>query len=369
MKDDFWTNVFLECDIKDVLNFRLVCKNSKIRIDDEHFWKIMMHRDFTDLHKLNEESWLSYYKRRNIKYGIPVIIDKKEKFVNIENINEMLYKGSYKCTYEVLNNNILKCLYNPVNTQIYILSTEHKVYSFNSSKLEDSRMCQLKEVDNIINIEISSSGYLFFIDGKNNLYRCDAILKIKLLSRNTMNIFRSHRSDIALYYTKECGTYSISDDGDDIIVKVLDIPVLSWLKMGNFKFFATCTYRFSERYFDGEKYEHHNFKLKAKQLSYINPENFAILGTDGFVRIYNHEDRMYKINIPNVEYLSEDTFLTKNGDLYSFDENIGIHKNSQMLLNYVLMDTDIVNIGNFCGSRAFGCYIKRYFFIKSNSNK
>ena len=362
MEDDFWNNVFFECDVKDVLNFRLICKSSKIKIDDGHFWKRIMYRDFIDIRKSDEETWLSYYKRRNINYGIPVIIDKKEKFINIENINEMLYRGSYKCICGVLNNNILKCLYNPVNTEVYILSTEHKVYSFNNSKREDSRLCQLKGFDNIKNIEISLC-CLFFIDDKNNLYRCNGLLKYKLLDNDIINVFRAYSNNIALYYTKKYGTYSISDNGDDKIIKVFDRPVTSWLKLGNYDFYITRTCRFMGRYSYGEKYGYHDFKIKAKQLSYINSKYFAILGTDGLIRIMNNEDKIFEMDIPNVDSLSEDTFLTKNGDLYYFDENLKINETNQKPLKTVLMDTDVVNLGNFFSNKAYGsygCYVKRY---------
>jgi len=306
----------------------------------------MMHRDFIDLHKLNEETWFSYYKRRSINYGIPIIIDEKEHFINIENVNKTLYKDCYKCSYSVLKNNIVKCLYNQLNFRTYVLSTENKLYSFGRT----GKPIQLKYFDDIRNIEKSTRGNLFFIRNNNNLYKIDRFLTSILLSCDVINIFRSHIDNVILYYSMESGTYSISNNEDDTIIKVFDEPVLSWLKMGKFDFFITRGYELNERYFDGDKYEYYNLKLKAKQLSYINHENFAILGTDGFIRIYNHEDKMYKIDIPNVDSLSEDSFLTKNGDLYFFDEN----------LKAVLMDTNVVNIGNFSRKEAFGCYIKRY---------
>lgn len=356
MEHDFWIYVFLECDIKNITNFRLICKNAKIKIDDEYFWKNMIHRDFIDIHKLNEDTWFSYYKRRSINYGVPVIIDKEENFVNIQNTNETLYKGSHKCIYGVLKNNILRCLYNPDNLRIYILSTEHKLYSFTSTR----GTSQLRNFNYIKNIEISCDGYLYFVDNKNDLYRIDgrsdlyrgdANLKVKLLSNNVINIFRSHINNIALYYTKECGTYSLSNDEEyDTITKIFHKPVSSWLKLGNYNFFVTLNGRFLEKYFVDDKYKYNDFKLKARQLSYINSKNFAILGIDGLIRIYNDEDKMYKIDIPNVDSISEDTFFTKNGDLYYFDEN----------LNPVLMDTDVVDIGNFSRKEAFGCYVKRY---------
>jgi len=37
MEHDFWFNIFIKCDVKDVTNFRLICRNSKIKIDDEYF--------------------------------------------------------------------------------------------------------------------------------------------------------------------------------------------------------------------------------------------------------------------------------------------------------------------------------------------
>lgn len=346
MEYDFWFNIFLECDVKDVLLFRLVCKKFKTIIDDEHFWFKMMNRDFKDLHKLNEETWFSYYKRRSINYGIPVIIDKKEYFVNTENVNKTSYKDSYKCSYSVLKNDIVKCHYNQLNFRTYVLSTENKLYSFG----RNGKPSQLKNFNDIKNFEKSTRGSfsIFFIDNKNDLYKIDKFLTTKLLSSNVINIFRSHTNDGILYYTTECGTYSISNDEDDTITKIFDEPVLSWLKMGKFDFYITRTYQLKERYFNDDKY--HNFELKAKQLSYINPDNFAILGTDGFIRIFNYEDKIYKIDIPNIDSISENTFLTKNGDLYYFDENF----------KTILIDTDVVSIGNFSQIEEFGCYIKRY---------
>jgi len=345
MEYDFWFNIFLECDVKDILLFKLVCKKFKTIIDDEHFWYKMMIRDFKDLHKLNKETWFSYYKRRSINYGIPVIIDKKEYFVNTENVNKTSYKDSYKCSYSVLKNNIVKCLYNQLNLRTYVLSTENKLYSFGRT----GKPSQLKNFNNIKNIEKSTRGHLFFVNDKNDLYRIDLYLITKLLSSDVINIFRSHLDDIILYYTTENGTYSISNNKENTITKVFDEPVLFWLNYFKFDLFITCDYEPKVRHFDDGKYKYHIYELKAKQLS-VWSGNFAVLGTDEFIRIINSEDKIFKIDIPNINSISENTFLTKNGDLYHFDEN----------LKTVLIDTDVVSIGNFSQIEGFGCYIKRY---------
>lgn len=242
MEHDFWYNIFIRCKTYDVLNCRLICKNSKIKIDEEHFWKRMMHINFRGIHKLNEETWLSYYKRRNINYGIPIIIDKKEKLLHFENI-EQSYKDSYKFSFDMVENNILKCLYNFMTSGIYILNKQHQLCSvlrFRSRLTNEfeNEMIFLKDF-NITNIEISYYNVLFFVDDNNNLYQCNRIMKTILLDKNVKNVFKCYSSDTALYYTKECGTYRVSHDHEHAIIKIFDDPILDYLRMGRYEYYIT----------------------------------------------------------------------------------------------------------------------------------
>lgn len=337
MNHDFWFNIFFKCkNINDVLNFRTVCIHSKLKIDDEHFWKKMMYRDFEDIHKLNEESWLSYYKRRYINYGIPVLIDTKEKLPQLIDSDNFFHN--------MLNNNVLRCLYNLANSRIYILNKNYELYSFHRNQ-----QILTYHLSDIRKIEMSANNRLLFVvDNKNDLYMSYSPSITKLLTNDVIDIFRSYSDDIKLYYTKKCGTYAILNDNDNTNIEIFDKQVLAWVKMKNKEYFIDHKNNLWERTPNVEKYKYLRLRIKAKQLSHLSHQYFIILGTDGLIRICNN-DKIYHVDIRNVEYLSGDSFLTKNGDLYSFDKN----------MEAILMDTNVVDIGNFSSRKATGCYIKR----------
>ena len=345
MDYDFWLNIFIRCKTNDVLNCRLVCKNSKIKIDEEHFWKVMMRRNFRDIHKLNQETWLSYYKRRSINYGIPIIIDKKEKLLHFKNVKS-LNKDYCKFTFDMIDNNILKCFYDFYTSGIFILNKQHQLCSFEPIPFEDE--ITFLEGFNVTNVEISYYNVLFFVDDTNNLYQCNRNMKTILLDKNVKNIFKCYSSDTHLYYTKECGTYKVSHE--HAVVKIFDELISDYLRSGKYEYYINNENQLWERIFNDKEYKYRKFGLNAKQLARINHEHLIVLGTNGFITISNEKDRI-EIDIPNVASISENAFLTENGDLYCFDEN----------LKPVLIDTDVVNIGNFRSKCIRGCYVKRHF--------
>ena len=403
MEHDFWCNIFIRCKTNDVLNCRLVCKNSKIKIDEEHFWKVMTLRNFRDIHKLNKETWLSYYKRRSINYGIPVIVGTKDELIYLENINPLYkdsdkftfdmiennvikclynskdlnynlnkqrqidtkeelflaninlpHKDSHKFTFDMIENNALKCLYNSNHLETYILTKQHQVYCLSRFRSQltnefENRITFLNYPSDIKNIEISIDGRFFFVDSKNDLYSYNLIIEASLLDTNIINIFRSYGAAVKLYFTKICGTYSILSNGN--IIKILDEPVLAYLRLGQYEYFINNKNQLLGGIFNSK--EHKYLRIKAKQLSFINSEYFIVLRTDGFIIICNEKEKQkIKINVPNINSITKNSFLTENGDLYYFNQN----------LTPVLIDHDVVDIGNFgVGRYPHGCYVKRHF--------
>lgn len=242
MDHDFWYNVFIKCDVKDVLKLKLVCKNSNSKISEEHFWKIMMYKNFRDIHKLDNISWLQYYKIRSIDYGTPVIINSKDDLIN-------------KTEPNINKNNVLQCVYNSWLDYIYILTTEYKLYTIFNNDDDDDNIVTLKEHHTKITKLFLSRNHLLLIDNDNNLYSYESRIKHELLAKNIINVFESYSSNIICYYTDLIGTYCISVY--NIITKILDYQVLSYLKIGEYEFFINTKNQLWRRYKD-DKYHYFN---------------------------------------------------------------------------------------------------------------
>jgi len=336
MEDDFWFPIFFNCNLDDILNLRLVCKESKNKLNDEYFWKRIMLKSFRDIHKLGNETWLSYYKRCNINYGIPVIID--EKVIHNENAAKSIYQDTYKLKCNILKNDAIQCFYDSDSSFIYVLNKQNQLRKF--CKNDNSSLLYF---DNVKNVELSND--LFIIDKDNNLFKSET--KSILLDKDIINILKSYSSNTKIYYTKQDGTYAIQLNNR--IVKVFDDPVLAWIKTSNVSYFINSKNNLYARVLgDDLKFKYRKFTIKAKALSRISKRFFVILGMRGDIFICDGK-RNFEVGISHVKSLSEDCFLTENGDLYYFDKK----------WETVLIDTNVVSIGNFSRKKKYGCYVKK----------
>jgi hypothetical protein len=329
------------------MNFRLVCKYTNILLEKEHFWKMLMERNFDDINKLKTETWKCYYKRRFIKYGTPIIFNKT-------NDQKILCFND-----DELKNDVLQFYCNEDRSTTVYLNKKYQVeinfdddYDEYGSKLlycKDSFAVNkqfLHHRNNIIKIILSEMDILFFIDSESNLYQYDFNFAPKLVSKDVIDIFTRCAALVQLYYTKKCGTYSIACNENFKISKVFNAPLLFHLKTIKCEYYLTQEHEFIIDISKGNKYV---MKAQKVSRSRMNMKYLLILGLDGHINLFHMETKKrIKINIPNVEILSGNTFLTKNGNLYCISSD----------LKTILIDTDVTDI-NFDNNGFFGCYIKR----------
>lgn len=335
MNDDCWKYILFNCTFRDILYLRLTCKSINIVIDNDYFWKEKMLNDFNDIHKLENEDWIRYYRRRSINYGQPIILDTNDDLDNLTKIDI--------CKYTILITNIIKCLGHRsvlgFRVEIFILSIDRKAY-INDELI--NHHCGIKDI-----YRSHHRKKWFFFDERNDLYVMDKKTPI-LLKSNIIGAIRSYSAEADIYYITKKGTYSLLCVKEKLDNMIHNRPLLAYISRKNFICFIDKKHNFciTDKK-TGKTRTRNNFK--ALQLSFAYDGKILILGTDGFVYWRNIDGKFHNIGIPNVTLLGYNSFVTANGDLYYLDKK----KMAQLLSN------NIVYVDYFDPIDWHGSYVKK----------
>jgi len=326
MNIDCWNYILSYCDVKSIINLSSVNKFFNKIIDDDNFWEQLMNRDFEDIHKIDNEKWLDYYKRRSINYGIPILIDN-----NIYQYNQV------------------KQLISIDNRQNLILTKNNELYIINKQGfIEIKHDCKIKKIYGITEF--------YFLDINNNLYMLKDNLSKILLKSNVDNVVISYynisySNNPDIFYTDHDHnlTYYINID---VSQRIYDFKIIDMLNSRGLDYVINQENHLLIGKRVNQIYELTKYELKASQLSACKKYNngtVLILGLDGFVRICKNY-KFHRIKIPHVFLLGFNSFLTQNGDLYYIDQNY----------KEILLDTDVIDVSYVTADGENGCYVKRY---------
>jgi len=322
MNVDCLRQVLLYCNVNDVLTFNSANKDFNKIINDDNFWKLLMLRDFEDINKLVNEKWLDYYKRRNINYGIPILIN-----IDIYQYNQVKQFISF------IDNKQLQNLILTKNNDLYIIN--------NSGFVKINHHVKIKKI-------YDGCKEFYFVDINDCLYKIISTKSLKLLKINVDKVVIDHCSDI--YYTDNTNSNLTYYINNNVSQRILDYKILDLLNLGGIDYIINEENILLIGKTVNKKYEMRIYKLKAIQLSRINNKIVLILGIDGFV-IICRDNKFRRIKIPNVKMLGFNSFLTKNGDLYYFNKTY----------KEILIDTNVVDVSYITDDGEDGCYVKRNF--------
>lgn len=320
MNVDCWNHILSYCDVKDITNLSSVDNFFNKIIDDDNFWKQLMTRDFEDIHKIDNEKWLDYYKRRSINYGIPISIDN-----NIYQYNQV------------------KQLISIDNRQNLILTKNNELYIINNQGfVEIKHNCKIKKIYGITEF--------YFVDFNDCLYQLQNDLSKKLLKSNVDNVVISYSNTSDIFYTDHDNnlTYYINRE---VSQRIYHFKIIDILNSRGLDYVINHENHLLIGKRVNEIYELTKYELKANQISACKKYNngtVLILGLDGFVRICRGT-KFHRIKIPHVCLLGFNSFLTKNGDLYYLDKTY----------KEILLDTDIIDVSYITPDGENGCYVKR----------
>lgn len=322
MDEDCLRQILLHCKINDILTFNSVSQDLNKIINNNKFWKLLMLRDFEDINKLSNETWLDYYKKRSINYGIPILIN-----------NDIYQYNQVKQFLSFILNDKRQNLILTKDGDLHIINNKSFVELHHDVKVK----------------KIYQSDYFYFVDFNNCLYKLKHDASTELIKQNVKTVITQQHPEI--YYTDNTNeklTYRIDND---ISQRIFDFEILDLIFIkydGCFDYVIKEKNILSIGRMVDNKYKLKKYELKATQLSLINSKIVIILCIDGSVVICK-DNKFRKIKIPNVKMLGYNSFLTKNGDLYYFDKRY----------KEVLIDTDVVDVSYISNDGEDGCYVKR----------
>lgn len=337
MWHDYWYYIISKCVIKNILSLEQTCKSFRNKIETEYLWKKLMRRDFEDLHKVEGECWKQYYQRRFCNYG-QFIMSTKHKYANLNSI------GDDKYIVPKLKDNIIQCLFssNQDRCRFFILTKDYELYGCGPN----SDITKIDHHAKIKKIFFPRPGLrLMFIDEHNNLFGFKEN-QIYLYKDNVIDVIRPNYPGTFFCYTDLTGTYYLDDDLQSI--KVFDHPIKSWAKIDDIDYYANSQNRLIKREFKNGQYVEKKLRFKIKQVSNVSGGTIFILDINDQVRALTG-DKIHKFKISNVKSINGEAILTKNGNLYSFDDD------GQMFL----FDTNVVYIDYFNAHLKYGGYVKR----------
>jgi len=286
-----------------------------------------MIRDFEDIHKIDNEKWLDYYKRRNINYGIPILID-----------NDI---------YQYNQVNQLVSIDNCKQRQNLILTKNHELYIINNQGfIEIKHDFKIKKIYGITEF--------YFVDFNDCLYQLQSDLSKKPIKVNVDNVIISYSQTSDIYYTDNTYdlTYYINRE---VSQRIYNFKIVDLLNSRGVDYVINQ----ENHLLIGKRingiYELVKYELKASQLSAckkFNNGTVLILGLDGFVRICK-DYKFHRVKIPYVCSLGFNSFLTKNGDLYYLDKTY----------KEILIDTDVIDVSYVTPDGENGCYVKRSIIL------
>jgi hypothetical protein len=318
---DCWKNIIIQCKLSDILNLASICKFLYYVVNADGLWKIIMERDFNDLHKKDNETWLKYYIRRYINYGISITIGKNvTQFTQYNQVIQYMHAPKLM----IVSFNI-------------ILTKARELYEISKDKLI------LMKHHVAIKKIYKNKYYFYFIDVNDDLYRLDYDRRPVFLRAGVINIMmQPHDNDVV--YICDKGTFLIKNYDMNDVIKLFDIQIIDWVTIHHKDYYIDNNYNLVITTFL-EKNLTYNFKVKKLYYSY---GKLYMLGLDEFVYVLNNT-QLYKIDIPYVDKIFYNSFLTKNGDLYYFNEDSCV-----FLLETDVIDCDFIT---FDGKR--GHYVKR----------
>jgi len=329
MNIDCWNYILSYCDVKSIVKLGSVNDFFNKIIDDDCFWKQLMIRDFEDLHKIDNEKWLDYYKRRSINYGIPIVI-------NID-----IYQ------YNQVKQLIAIPIENSLQRQNLILTKNYELYVINNQGfIEIKHDCKIKKIYGVTEF--------YFVDFNDCLYQLQSGLSKKLIKVNVDNVIISYSQESDIYYTDNTYdlTYYINRK---VSQRIYNFKTVDMINSRGIDYVINHENHLLIGKRTNGIYELKPYELKASQLSAckkFNNGTVLILGLDGFVRVCK-DYKFHRIKIPNVCLLGFNSFLTQNGDLYYLDKTY----------KEILLDTDVIYVNYITSNGEAGCYVKRSIIL------
>lgn len=343
MNTDCLKLILLNCDHKLMNPLLTVCKDFYNTINDDEFWQRMMLRDYEDIHKVKDEKWIDYYRRRKINHGQPVIINKK-----IFQYNQIIQFLSYSKDIAIDEDegNNKSDVINKFSGRInLILTKDGEIY------IVDKDFIHIKHRKKITKIYCNRFGELCFLDCKNDMFELDIVrLKTKFLRSDVLSIIEPHNST-AWFYNKIDGSYVIDFIEKETLFKFSKKNLIAQICYDDIDYYINHTNNLCVRNeIDGTQIE---WKTKVTQISQLTSSKcILILNINGFAEFFRGDIGITKrIEIPNVCLLGYNCFLTTNGDLYTIINNYEVK----------LVDTDVIHAHYVIDDGKKGCYIKRAF--------
>lgn len=342
MDIDCFHQILLKCDIKNIVKFALVCKNFHDIITSS--WELIARRDFDDIFPKNNETWLDFYKRRSIYYGQPITIgfelpqyNSVKKFISIFSEFDDVTKIKHK-NYILTKNDL--CIKNHEN---FILTKDNEAHLIYKGEFYSiTHDYPIKEI-----YCLQNEGF-YFLDSNNSLYKIINTNKLLLIKTQVHGIV-IERSLSQLYYTEETGTYRHLHEAN---MRVFPFKILDIVTLKNIDYIIDDKYNLViGQVVKNSKYSYKTYNAKVKKLSFMSKNVLMLLGLDNRLEIYI-QDKLYLIDIINIESLGVNSFITKNGDLYYFDNNC----------EEQLLDTDVIDVDFISIDGEYGCYVKRLGF-------
>lgn len=184
---DISFNIMLHLSINSIYKLMTTCKfiNS---VADEFLWKNKCYHDFKEINKSCDQTWYTYYKWRNIYYGMAML------------------PCLYKVTVPKFNDEIIKVFrFDGTYHLFYVLTKQYKAYAITATNV-----IELAKDIKIKNIYISCSS-LCVVDIKNSLYLAYNAFYYKYNSGNVE--FIANNVTKVLDVLSHKNIYYITDDG------------------------------------------------------------------------------------------------------------------------------------------------------------
>lgn len=331
LPNDIWSRILIGCDIKDVVKLISINKNLRTIVNNDYFWNVKFNNDYEDVHKVDDETWKQYYKRRYKNYGTPILLQSVD-LTRQTPISPIIKADGINCIEFSLSPQqlITNCVkfFHSMNPDIYVILTkdhnvflviEEEVYEINGSYKD---------------IHVTADRFYFMLDINNNLYVVDYNEEISLdpllLSENVVNIFNHKFDGYVMYYQTDTKTVKWTFDDHNIQQQINCDPHHSYYF--NFDDILKSAISIDGKLMTiiggvGHGFEDCKFEeivsLSDKKFidaSYDETNRLLALCEDGFVYIVDDSLNFTKINIPYVTSLKCNSFLTQNGDLYYVDD-------------------------------------------------
>lgn len=310
--NDILSSIIIKCNIEDFCNLYVICQKFKTIIDDDYLWKEKFTRDYRDIHKLNDESWKQYYKRRMINHGIPLRVSKNDT-ESSSKINRL---------DSITGNNIIKYFRNEEHKKAFWLTKDNRAYILN----ED----QSKEIGKNLKIKdiygIDSVLYLL-IDENNDLYMDVDEDDFHIFAHDVIRLFdTSFLDDGSLFcYSTSLSTRKLSIINQECIdEEIFNFPIIDYGFGDEIQYVINIDKNLC-------CIGKNNKLIKLSNLKFIkisascHDDNFIILSETGYIhKIFVNKNLRFqfpKLNIPHIKNLNINSFITENGDLCCFSSN------------------------------------------------